>query len=150
MVNGSVEAVNALIDHKEVRAVTFVGSSPVAKIVSSRCQALNKRCTALGGAKNHLIALPDCEVESAARDIVVSFAGCSGQRCMAASVLLLVGGEKQDKLLDIVMKKAAALKAGANARYMGPIIDQKSIEKILSYIADSERGGVINPLDGRR
>ncbi len=58
--------------------------------------------------------------------------------------------EKQDKLLDIVMKKAAALKAGANARYMGPIIDQKSIEKILSYIADSERGGVINPLDGRR
>jgi len=150
MVNGSVEAVNALIDHKEVRAVTFVGSSPVAKIVSSRCQALNKRCTALGGAKNHLIALPDCEVESAARDIVVSFAGCSGQRCMAASVLLLVGGEKQDKLLDIVMKKAAALKAGTDTGCMGPVIDKNSSRKILSYIADSEKEGATILLDGRK
>ena len=151
MVNGTVESVNALIDHKDVRAVTFVGSSPVAKIVSTRCQFLNKRCTALGGAKNHLIALPDCELESAARDILVSFAGCSGQRCMAASVLLIVGeGETQDLLLKLVVSKAAALNAGTGAGCMGPVIDANSSKKILSYIIESEKSGAKILLDGRK
>ena len=151
MVNGTVKSVNALIDHKDIKAVTFVGSSPVAKLVSTRCQSLNKRCTALGGAKNHLIALPDCELESAARDIVVSFAGCSGQRCMAASVLVIVGeGEKQDKLINMVVSKAAALEAGTDAGCMGPVIDSNSSKKILSYISDSENCGAKLLLDGRK
>jgi acyl-CoA reductase-like NAD-dependent aldehyde dehydrogenase len=104
LVNGLKEASEALIDDPDVKAVTFVGSSPVAEIVSTRCRSLHKRCTSLGGAKNHLIALPDCELESTASDITVSFAGCAGQRCMAASVLLLVGGADQEVLLQKVVE----------------------------------------------
>jgi acyl-CoA reductase-like NAD-dependent aldehyde dehydrogenase len=81
-VNGTAEAVNALIDHPGIAGVTFVGSSRVAELVANRATKLNKRVLAMGGAKNHLVALPDCEVESAASDIVASFAGCAGQRCM--------------------------------------------------------------------
>ena len=147
MVNGGVEAVNEIIDHPDVKAVTFVGSSPVADIVATRCRNLNKRCTALGGAKNHLIALPDCELESAARDIVVSFAGCAGQRCMAASVLLVVGGGEE--LLKIVVEKAAALKHGTEPGCMGSVIDANSKKKILSYVAASEESGAKVLLDGR-
>mmetsp|Transcript_83872 Transcript_83872/g.237185 ORF Transcript_83872/g.237185 Transcript_83872/m.237185 type:complete len:357 (-) Transcript_83872:770-1840(-) len=110
IVNGSVPTVNALVDHPDVKAVTFVGSSKVAEIVAKRCRAINKRVLALGGAKNHLVALPDCDAEMCARDIVASFAGCAGQRCMAASVLLLVGDTGD--LLDRVCAKAAALVAG--------------------------------------
>lgn len=83
-VNGQVEAVNALIDHPLVRGVTFVGSSRVAEVVAERASRLNKRVLAMGGAKNHLVALPDCHVESASSDIVASFAGCAGQRCMVS------------------------------------------------------------------
>mmetsp|Transcript_19060 Transcript_19060/g.28265 ORF Transcript_19060/g.28265 Transcript_19060/m.28265 type:complete len:532 (+) Transcript_19060:79-1674(+) len=152
MVNGTKDCVQALIDHPNVKAVTFVGSSPVAKIVSDRCHSLNKRCTALGGAKNHLIALPDCDVEGTAQDVVVSYAGCAGQRCMAASVLLIVGDEEgavQKALLDKVIEKAASIKAGTAAGQMGPVIDSQSMTKILSYIEQSEKDGAKILLDGR-
>jgi malonate-semialdehyde dehydrogenase (acetylating)/methylmalonate-semialdehyde dehydrogenase len=152
MVNGTKDCVEALIDHPNVRAVTFVGSSPVAKIVSDRCHSLNKRCTALGGAKNHLIALPDCDVEGTASDVVVSYAGCAGQRCMAASVLLIVGdkeGAVQKALLDKIIDKAASIQAGTAAGQIGPVIDSQSITKILSYIEQSEKDGAKILLDGR-
>jgi methylmalonic acid semialdehyde dehydrogenase len=152
LVNGTKDCVEALIDHPNVNAVTFVGSSPVAKIVSDRCHLLNKRCTALGGAKNHLIALPDCDVEGTASDVVVSYAGCAGQRCMAASVLLIVGdseGSVQKALLDKVIEKASAIKAGTAAGQMGPVIDAQSMSKILSYITQSETDGASILLDGR-
>jgi len=108
MVQGTKDTVQSLLHHTDVKAVTFVGSSPVANIVASTCRTLNKRCTALGGAKNHLVALPDCHVDGAASDICVSFAGCAGQRCMAASVLLLIGN--QDELVGKLKEKAAAIK----------------------------------------
>jgi acyl-CoA reductase-like NAD-dependent aldehyde dehydrogenase len=111
MVQGSQGAVQALIQHPMVRALTFVGSSPVAQIVSDACRPLHKRCTSLGGAKNHLVALSDCDVETAASDICVSFAGCAGQRCMAASVLLTVGSNPI--LVNKVVEAAAALKVRA-------------------------------------
>lgn len=107
MVQGTQQVVQALIQHPDVQAITFVGSSPVAHIVASSCRQLHKKCTALGGAKNHLVALPDCEAETAANDICVSFAGCAGQRCMAASVLLVVG--QQDELLQHLLAKAKAI-----------------------------------------
>jgi malonate-semialdehyde dehydrogenase (acetylating)/methylmalonate-semialdehyde dehydrogenase len=152
LVNGTKDCVEALIDHPQVKAVTFVGSSPVAKIVSDRCHSLNKRCTALGGAKNHLIALPDCDVEGAASDVVVSYAGCAGQRCMAASVLLIVGDMEdgaQKALLDKVVQKASSIKAGTSPGQMGPVIDSQSMAKILSYIEQSESDGAKILLDGR-
>jgi malonate-semialdehyde dehydrogenase (acetylating)/methylmalonate-semialdehyde dehydrogenase len=147
MVHGSKDAVQALIANPTVKAVTFVGSSPVAQIVSKQCGALNKRCTALGGAKNHLVALPDCNVEDAASDICVSFAGCAGQRCMAASVLLTVG--QQDGLVAALVEKAAAIEPGAGPGQLGPVIDEGSYHKIMSYIADAEESGAKILLDGR-
>jgi len=153
MVQGTVETVNSLIDNPTVKAVTFVGSSPVANIVATRCRSLNKRVTALGGAKNHLVALPDCDIESAARDIVVSFAGCAGQRCMAASVLVLVAEENNnihETLLSSVVEKASSLKPGTTAGEVGPVIDDSSKTKILNYIQDSENNGAKILVDGRK
>ena len=134
-----------------IRAVTFVGSSPVANIVADRCRNLNKRVTALGGAKNHLVALPDCEVDGASSDIVVSYAGCAGQRCMAASVLLLAGeGPKQEELLEKVVEKAAKIEPGCEPGKMGPVIDAASHKKILGYIEAAVNGGAEILLDGRK
>ena len=147
MVQGTKETVEALMDHPDVKAVTFVGSSPVAQAVASRCRTLNKRVTALGGAKNHLVALPDCEVDGASSDICVSFAGCAGQRCMAASVLLLVG--PQDELLHQLVDKASKLQPGKGPGQVGPVIDGTSYNKVLSYIDDAETNGVKILLDGR-
>lgn len=147
MVQGTREAVEAIIDHPAIKAVTFVGSSPVAKIVSNRCRTLDKRCTALGGAKNHLITLPDCEQEGAASDICVSFAGCAGQRCMAASVLMTIG--KQEDLLNKLVTKAQLIEPGNGPGKLGPVIDELSYNKILSYIDDAEKSGAKILLDGR-
>lgn len=147
MVQGTRESVEALIDNPSVKAVTFVGSSPVAKIVSTRCRALHKRCTALGGAKNHLVALPDCEAEGASSDICVSFAGCAGQRCMAASVLMTIG--KQEELVTKLVEKAKKLEAGSAPGKLGPVIDTASYKKVISYIEVAEQSGATILLDGR-
>ena len=149
-VNGTAACCTALISSPSVSAVTFVGSSPIACTVAASCQALNKRVLALGGAKNHLVALPDCAAADAARDIVASFAGAAGQRCMAASVLLVVGeGPEQGDLVERVVAIAAEIKLGQAAGEMGPVIDGASRAKILRYIEESEKGGAEILLDGR-
>jgi len=157
MVQGTKVCVEALVSHPQIQAVTFVGSSPVAKIISQRCRALDipKRCTALGGAKNHLVALEDCETDGAAADITVSFAGCAGQRCMAASVLLTIdesdeGETIRQDLVNKIISKASKIKAGSGPGEMGPVIDQASYNKILSYIQHSEQQGAKILLDGRK
>lgn len=155
LVQGTKEAVQAIIAHPLVKAVTFVGSSPVANIVATSCRNINKRVTALGGAKNHLVALPDCEIEGAASDIYVSFAGCAGQRCMAASVLLLVCESEGDKailldnLLNKIVEKASNTEAGCGPKQMGPVIDDASHAKILRYIGQAEKDGAKVLVDGR-
>ena len=128
--------------------MTFVGSSPIASIVKDQCNKLHKRCTALGGAKNHLIALADCNVDETARDVVVSSAGCAGQRCMAASVLLLC--DKGNELLNSILKIAKNIQAGTGPGQLGPVIDAASYNKIINYINDSEKGGAEILLDGRK
>jgi malonate-semialdehyde dehydrogenase (acetylating)/methylmalonate-semialdehyde dehydrogenase len=147
MVHGTQEVVQALVAAPAVQAVTFVGSSPVANLVSSACRALNKRCTALGGAKNHLVALEDCDVQGAASDICVSFAGCAGQRCMAASVLLLVG--EQPLLLETLLDQTRQIKPGVGPGEMGPVIDHSSYQKIVRFIEAAEQNGAKLLLDGR-
>jgi malonate-semialdehyde dehydrogenase (acetylating)/methylmalonate-semialdehyde dehydrogenase len=147
MVHGTKDCVDALMESPMVKAVTFVGSSPVAKIVAQKCRSLNKRVTALGGAKNHLVALGDCEIDGASSDICASFAGCAGQRCMAASVLLLVG--QQDELLKQLITKASAIQAGSGPGQLGPVIDGASYAKIISYIEAAEQDGATILLDGR-
>jgi malonate-semialdehyde dehydrogenase (acetylating) / methylmalonate-semialdehyde dehydrogenase len=160
LVQGGRAAVEALMAHPTVQAVTFVGSSPVAAAVAQQC-AGQKRCLALGGAKNHLVALTggDCHIPSTAQDVVTSFCGCAGQRCMAASVLLLVpssDGDSDDgmdddaqRLLDTIVQLAGELIAGTDAGQMGPVIDAASYEKIVSYIERAEQDGAAVLLDGR-
>lgn len=149
LVQGGKEAVESLIAHPNVRAVTFVGSSPIASIVKTQCNALQKRCTALGGAKNHLVALPDCNIKETARDVVVSSAGCAGQRCMAASVLLLISDESENELLDCILETAKKIQPGTGSGELGPVIDATSYNKILNYINESEKAGAKILLDGR-
>lgn len=148
IVHGTRDAVEGLCDAPGVKAVTFVGSSLVAKLVSQRCSKLNKRVMAMGGAKNHLVALEDCDAEGAARDIVASFAGCAGQRCMAASVLLLVG--ECSKLLTNVVQRAQALQLGQEKGQVGPVIDATSRARILSYIEGAISRGAKVLVDGRK
>ncbi|CAN0025276.1 unnamed protein product, partial [Ectocarpus sp. 6 AP-2014] len=147
IVNGGKEAAEALCDAEAVKALTFVGSSGVAKSVAARCHAVNKRVLALGGAENHLIALPDCDHEAAAHDIVASFAGCAGQRCMAASVLVLVGDTGD--LLDRVIQKSKALEPGTEAGKVGPVISTASRDHIVARIGAAEADGGEVVVDGR-
>ncbi|CAN0191287.1 unnamed protein product, partial [Ectocarpus fasciculatus] len=147
IVNGGREAAEALCDAEAVKALTFVGSSGVAKSVAARCHAVNKRVLALGGAENHLIALPDCDHEAAAHDIVASFAGCAGQRCMAASVLVLVGDTGD--LLDRVIQKSKALEPGTEAGKVGPVISAASRDHIVGRIGAAEADGGEVLVDGR-
>lgn len=141
------ETITTLLQHPTIQAVTFVGSSPVAEAVANTCQN-DRRCLALGGAKNHLVALTDsCDIPSTASDVVVSFAGCAGQRCMAASVLLIVNTStgntsdssknNQDELLEQIVRKAKAIELGTNPGQMGPVITPESLERIHSYISDA-------------
>jgi malonate-semialdehyde dehydrogenase (acetylating)/methylmalonate-semialdehyde dehydrogenase len=149
IVNGTKPTVDALIEHPDVKAVSFVGSSPVAKIVSDKARLLNKRALCLGGAKNHLCVLPDANYDMCTSDIMNSFAGSTGQRCMAASVLIVVGDVKP-KFLELLVSKAKALKAGQEVGEIGPVIDQFSKERILRYINDAEqKNGAEVLVDGR-
>lgn len=147
LVNGKEAVVTALCQHPDIQAVSFVGSSKVAQIVSRTCRAHDKRVLALGAAKNHLVALPDCNVDMCSTDIVNSFAGCTGQRCMAASALVLV--KDQSQLLQMIVKKAAALKPGQNNGEVGPVIDLAAQQRIIGYIDQAQQSGAKILLDGR-
>lgn len=147
VVHGAVEAVTAICDHPDVSAVTFVGSSKIAALLHARCSALHKRVLCMGGAKNHLVALPDCNIDMATSDIVASSSGCAGQRCMAASVLLVVGD--QPELMAMLKKKASALRLGQEPGQVGAIIDKASRDRIVGYINAAEKAGATILVDGR-
>jgi len=148
-VNGTRSTCEALIDHPDVKAVTFVGTSALAKSVANRAHLLKKRSCCLGGAKNHMCVLPDADFDMCTSDIMNSFAGSAGQRCMAASVLLVVG-KMPPQFLEMLSTKAKALKAGQSAGEIGPVIDQASKDKILRYINEAvDRDGAEILVDGR-
>ncbi|KAJ2162830.1 aldehyde dehydrogenase (NADP(+)) ald6 [Coemansia sp. RSA 552] len=133
IVHGGRTAASALLEHPDVCAMSFVGTSAVAQQIHLRGTQLGKRVLALGGAKNHLVALPDCDIELTAQDVVNSFTGCAGERCMAASVLLVVG--EQPELLERIVEKTRALVPGhEGARSMGPVIDQVAVDRIEGAI----------------
>lgn len=137
----------AICDHPGIKAVSFVGSTPVAKLVSTRAQANHKRVVALGGAKNHLVAAPDCNISVTARDIVNSYSGCAGERCMAASVLLTIGQQKG--LIEKIVEMSKEIRPGYKSGEMGPVIDRAALEKIERYIADAKELGAEILVDGR-
>jgi len=144
VVNGDKEMVEAICDHPDIQAVSFVGSTKVARLVYQRATQNLKRCLALGGAKNHLILLPDAQPEMAAANIAASATGCAGQRCMAASVLLAVG--EVDHIIDRIKVEAEKGICGTN---LGAIINKNAKERIEKYITDAEKSGAVILLDGR-
>ncbi len=145
VLQGDADTVNAIIDHPHVRAVGFVGSTRVARAVYQRGTALGKRVLALGGAKNHIILLPDANAELSGTGISDSFTGCAGQRCMAASVLLAVGAV--DEHLKRIVARAQSLQLGKD---MGAIITREQVMFLHDAIAQAEREGAKVLLDGRK
>ena len=151
LVNGGKAAVDALLEHPKVRAISFVGSTPVAQYVYARAGAQGKRSQCQGGAKNHVVVLPDADMEQAAEIISDSAFGCAGQRCLAISVAVTVGNA-QKTFRDAVMATAASLRVGNGLEpgvRMGPVITAESKARIQSLIGAGEREGAKVLLDGR-
>ena len=144
IVNGSQTIVEAICDHPEIQAVSFVGSTRVAKIVYARATAHLKRALCLGGAKNHLIVLPDANEEMTAANVAASMSGCAGQRCMAASAMVAVGNV--DRIIQKLCDEAKKIVPGEN---LGPVISQKAKERIEGYIDEAEKQGAKVLVDGR-
>ena len=144
IVHGGVDIVNAICDHPGIEAVSFVGSTKVAKLVYQRATANLKRCLALGGAKNHLLVLPDAIPGMTAQNITVSMSGCAGQRCMAASAMIGVGNI--DHIIDKICEEARKIIPGEN---LGAVINKASQERIEKYITEAEQQGAKILVDGR-
>ena len=146
IVQGGQEAVEAICDHEDVQAVSFVGSSRVARAVYTRATGQGKRALCMGGAKNHTILMPDAAPDFASKGIVNSAMGCAGQRCMAVSNLLAVG----DPCQPIIDKMAAYAESVVLGEHMGAIINRSSYERILRYIDEAESAGARILVDGRQ
>jgi malonate-semialdehyde dehydrogenase (acetylating)/methylmalonate-semialdehyde dehydrogenase len=144
LVHGGQEVVEAICEHPGIAAISFVGSTRVARLVYRRGTAALKRVLALGGAKNHLIVLPDAEPGSTATNILASMAGCSGQRCMAASVMLAVSDT--DHIVERLVAEARRMVPG---RTLGPVISRAAKERIERYITEAEAAGASVLVDGR-
>ncbi len=152
LVNGGKAAVDALLDHPKVRAISFVGSTPVARYIYSRAAQQGKRCQCQGGAKNHVIVLPDADMQMATQIISDSAFGCAGQRCLAVSVAVTIG-EAQKTFRDSIADAASKLKVGNGLEdgvQMGPVITPQSKERVESLIGLGEKQGAKVLLDGRK
>src|SRR5277367_1770239 len=151
LINGGKAVVDALIDHPKVRAISFVGSTPVARYIYARSAENGKRCQCQGGAKNHVVVLPDADMAMATQIISDSAFGCAGQRCLAVSVAVTVG-EAQKTFRDSIAEAASKLKVGNGLEdgvHMGPVITQQSKERVESLIGLGEKQGAKVLLDGR-
>jgi len=144
IVHGDAEVVNAICDHPGIEAVSFVGSTKIAQHVYRRATQNLKRCLALGGAKNHLLVLPDAAPDMTAQNVTASMSGCAGQRCMAASAMLGVG--QVDHIVDKICIEARKLVAGDT---LGAVINHASRERIESFITEAEAQGAKILVDGR-
>jgi len=144
IVNGDSEIVEAICDHPGIQAVSFVGSTKVAKIVYQRATHNYKRALALGGAKNHLVVLPDAKTEMTAQNVAASMSGCAGQRCMAASAMVGVGNV--DHIIQKICEEAKKIVPGKN---LGAVISKEAKERIERYITEAEQEGAKVLVDGR-
>jgi malonate-semialdehyde dehydrogenase (acetylating)/methylmalonate-semialdehyde dehydrogenase len=144
IVHGDREVAEALCDHPGIEAITFVGSTAVAKQVYRRSTGNLKRALCLGGAKNHVIVMPDADPAMAAGGVLAAMAGCTGQRCMAASVMLAVSAT--DHIVNRLAEEARGLRAGKD---VGPVITRVAKERIERYITEAEQTGAKVLVDGR-
>lgn len=144
IVNGGREIVEGICSHPDIEAVSFVGSTKVAKLVYQQSTHNLKRCVALGGAKNHLFVLPDANPSMTASNVTASMSGCAGQRCMAASAMLAVGNV--DPIISQICDEARKIIPGKN---LGAVISRAAKERIEGYITQAERDGAKILVDGR-
>jgi malonate-semialdehyde dehydrogenase (acetylating)/methylmalonate-semialdehyde dehydrogenase len=152
LVNGGKQAVDTLLDHPQVRAISFVGSTPVAKYIYGRAGANGKRAQCQGGAKNHVIVLPDADMKMATQIISDSAFGCAGQRCLAVSVAVTVG-EAQKTFRDSITQAATSLRVGNGLDagvQMGPVITAQSKSRVQALIDHGASEGATVLLDGRK
>ena len=151
VVHGDKEAVDAIINNKDIAAVSFVGSTPIAKYIYENCAKNEKRVQALGGAKNHAVIMPDCDLDQAVNGLMGAAYGSAGERCMAQSVAVAVGGIG-DKLVENLVKKVEALKVGSGMdkkSEMGPLVTKQHLEKVKGYIDIGVKEGAKLVVDGR-
>ncbi|MCC7487714.1 MAG: CoA-acylating methylmalonate-semialdehyde dehydrogenase [Burkholderiales bacterium] len=151
VVHGDKEAVDAILDHPGIAAVSFVGSTPIAKYIYQTCAASGKRVQALGGAKNHAVVLPDADLEFAADALIGAGYGSAGERCMAISAVVAVGAAG-DPLVALLRKKAGALVVGPGDKEgvdMGPLVTRQHRDKVAGYIESGVAEGASLVMDGR-
>ena len=151
VVNGDKEAVDALLNNNNVAAVSFVGSTPIAKYIYENAAKNEKRVQALGGAKNHCVVMPDCDLDQAVNGLMGAAYGSAGERCMAQSVAVAVG-DIGDRLVDKLSKKVEVLKVGPGldkSSEMGPLITKDHLEKVKSYVDHGIKEGAKLIVDGR-
>jgi malonate-semialdehyde dehydrogenase (acetylating)/methylmalonate-semialdehyde dehydrogenase len=152
VVNGDKEAVDTLLEDERIKAVSFVGSTPIAKYVYATATANGKRCQAMGGAKNHMLILPDANLDDVANALMGAAYGSAGERCMAISVGVCVGDEVADKLIDILKPRVESLRIGASldtGLEMGPLVTKEHREKVMNYIQMAQDEGSRLVVDGR-
>ena len=152
VLQGDKEAVDALLHHPDIAAVSFVGSTPIAKYIYLEGTASGKRVQALGGAKNHLVVMPDADIEQVTQALLGAAFGSAGERCMAISVAVAVGDEVADRLIESLAPKIRALRIGAPedpATEMGPLVTQAHLNKVRDYIAAGVAEGAALVVDGR-
>ena len=152
VIQGDKEAVDALLTHDDVKAISFVGSTPIAKYIYETGTANGKRVQALGGAKNHMVILPDADLDMAANALMGAAYGSAGERCMAISVAVPVTDAVADALIEKLIPKIEALKTGPaadRASDMGPVVTKMAQEKILGLISKGEEEGAKVVVDGR-
>ncbi|WP_422371273.1 CoA-acylating methylmalonate-semialdehyde dehydrogenase [Hoeflea sp.] len=152
IVHGDKLAVDTLLDHPDVKAVSFVGSTPIAEYVYSRGTANGKRVQALGGAKNHMVIMPDADMDQAADALMGAGYGSAGERCMAISVAVPVGEKTADALVAKLKPRVEALKIGPStdeAAEMGPVVTKQHQDKVLGYIDQGVKEGADLVVDGR-
>ncbi len=151
VVNGDKEAVDGILDHDDIKAVSFVGSTPIAQYIYERASKNGKRVQALGGAKNHMVVMPDADLDAAADAAVSAAYGSAGERCMAVSVLVAVG-EVADPLVDKIAERMGKLVVGDGfdeRSEMGPLITREARDRVASYVAGATHEGARVVVDGR-
>ncbi|WP_253184186.1 CoA-acylating methylmalonate-semialdehyde dehydrogenase [Dermacoccus nishinomiyaensis] len=152
VVNGDKEAVDGILDHDDIKAVSFVGSTPIAQYIYERASKNGKRVQALGGAKNHMVVMPDADLDAAADAAVSAAYGSAGERCMAVSVLVVVG-EVADPLVDKIAERMGKLVIGDGfdeRSEMGPLITREARDRVASYVAGAADEGARVVVDGRQ
>lgn len=158
LVNGDKLVADTFMEHPKVRGVSIVGSTPTCRVIAEKCGRMNKRCQAMGGAKNHLVVMPDAKVNDVIRNMITSCYGCAGQRCMASSAIVAVGETMYKTICEkfveeskkVLMANPLDPKYADEEMLMGPVISAKAKQFILEMIDAGVKEGATLALDGRK